>query len=653
VEHNSEEQLRNELEELRQHVRALETSAGAYRRTLRSLREAEHKYRTLVESSLQGIVVFQNGLILFANPAMVDIIGYSVQELTSLSAEGVAGLIHPEDREMVQQRIAGRLAGESLPQKYIMRAIHKDGSVRRLELSTGLVEYAGKPAIQTTTIDITDRLRAEEALRESEQKLRRVIECSEDGIVLTDEQAIVVEWNPAQERITGIPREEAIGQYIWDMQYRLLLPELQELPRAYERVKEPTLRFHETGDAPWLNKPAEHVIRPPGGPQRTVEFLTFAIPTEKGYRAGSVARDITEQKRIEEALRESEERFRRMAGSIQNGLTIVEHNRVVYVNDRLCEITGYSKRELLHMSGFDLAAPEEQEKIQSVFEESKQTVGYPEALEFWIVRKDGARRYIRNSYSPNYKDGVQIGWYTVTADVTEQKQMEMERERLIEELDAFAHTVAHDLKTPLGLIIGFAGVLEEEGDALPMEELQKALQAVARNAHHMNNIVDELLLLASVREDSEVEFLALEMEDVVENVKKRLAHLIEAHQAHVVLPATWAVGMGYAPWVEEVWVNYLDNAIRYGGRPPRIELGSMEQEDGFIRFWIRDDGPGLSPEEQARLFIPFTRLRQVRARGHGLGLSIVRRIVERLGGQVGVESEVGKGSEFYFTLPAG
>jgi len=114
----------------------------------------------------------------------------------------------------------------------------------------------------------------------------------------------------------------------------------------------------------------------------------------------------------------------------------------------------------------------------------------------------------------------------------------------------------------------------------------------------------------------------------------------------------WPIALGHAPWIEEVWVNYLSNAIKYGGWPPRVELGAMEQGDGIVRFWVRDNGSGLTLEEQTRLFTPLTRLDRVRAKGHGLGLSIVRRIVERLGGQTGVESEVGQGSVFFFTLPA-
>ena len=100
-----------------------------------------------------------------------------------------------------------------------------------------------------------------------------------------------------------------------------------------------------------------------------------------------------------------------------------------------------------------------------------------------------------------------------------------------------------------------------------------------------------------------------------------------------------------------MWVNYLSNGIKYGGRPPRVELGATVQPDGMVRFWVRDNGPGILLEEQARLFTLFTRLDQVQVKGHGLGLSIARRIVEKLGGQVGTESEIGQGSVFSFTLP--
>ncbi|MGD9098922.1 MAG: response regulator [Anaerolineae bacterium] len=230
------------------------------------------------------------------------------------------------------------------------------------------------------------------------------------------------------------------------------------------------------------------------------------------------------------------------------------------------------------------------------------------------------------------------------------------------ELDAFAHTVAHDLKSPLGPIVGYAQVLEDHYARLPEEEMRDYLRLISESGAKMGSIIDELLLLSSVRELKEVKTEALDMAQLVAEAQKRLAHLIEEHQAEIVLlPAEdWPVVQGYGPWVEEVWVNYLSNAIKYGGRPPRIECGAGPPpsspslggiEGGLVCFWVRDGGSGLTPEEQERLFTPFERLHQMRVKGHGLGLSIVKRIVEKLGGQVGVESQAGQGSTFFFTLP--
>ena len=222
------------------------------------------------------------------------------------------------------------------------------------------------------------------------------------------------------------------------------------------------------------------------------------------------------------------------------------------------------------------------------------------------------------------------------------------------ELDSFASTVAHDLQNPLGLIVGFASHLEEAWADMAAEEVQKHLGTISHTGSKMDSIIRELLVLAEVRK-RDVARVALDMGQIVTNAQELLAHLIQQHQAEISLPDTWPVALGHAPWVEEVWVNYLSNAIKYGGQPPRMELGATVQpEDGMIRFWVRDHGPGISPKDQPRLFTPFTQLNQLRPIGHGLGLSIVRRIVEKLNGQVGVESEglPGLGSVFSFTLPA-
>lgn len=235
-----------------------------------------------------------------------------------------------------------------------------------------------------------------------------------------------------------------------------------------------------------------------------------------------------------------------------------------------------------------------------------------------------------------------------------------------EELDAFAHTVAHDLKNPLARIVGFAETLKEIHPDLSDEELHHHLRTIAQSGRKMDSIINELLLLAVVRKLEEVDTGPLDMARIVAEATQRLDHEIEKRQAKIILPETWPVALGYGPWVEEVWVNYLSNALNYGGRsedgmPPRIELGfdeladlqTCEPANPHIRFWVRDNGLGLTPGQQECLFTPLTRLGETRVKGYGLGLSIVQRVVEKLGGQVGVESEIGRGSLFFFTLPLG
>lgn len=261
-------------------------------------------------------------------------------------------------------------------------------------------------------------------------------------------------------------------------------------------------------------------------------------------------------------------------------------------------------------------------------------------------------------------------------DMMKLRRLNAELQAHNEELDTFDHTVAHDLKSPLSRIVGYAELLEESYAELSAQELRHCLRAIAKNGRKMHSIINELLLLAGVRKAEETTPRPLDMARIVNEALERQRDLIEVHQANVILPESWPTALGYAPWVEEVWDNYISNAIKYGGQPPRVELGAdfpltslpqtekaakrpegtakrpegMERE--LVRFWVRDNGHGLTAEQQARLFTPFVQLDQVRTQGHGLGLSIVRRIVEKLGGQVGVESQVGQGSVFSFTLPA-
>ena len=352
-----------------------------------------------------------------------------------------------------------------------------------------------------------------------------------------------------------------------------------------------------------------------------------------------VIRYSIERKRSERVIRDNEERLREVLERSTDAIVVLDsQKRVRFTNPAAVYLFGKSPASLINA---ELDLP----RIQS------------EPVEYILPRAD-EREVITEIISADLDwHGEQAILYTLR-DITRRKRVEKElRERTAElqrkneELDAFAHTVAHDLRSPLGVIVGFSEVLEDHHHAMSVDEVKEYLKLIVQAGFKMSSIVDELLVLAGVRQKGDVETTPLDMGPLIVEAKRRLTSLIDELNARIVVPDNWPMVLGHGPWVEEVWVNYISNAIKHGGRPPDVELGFSPQNNGMIRFWVCDNGEGLSAEQQSRLFTPFSRLNQARTKGHGLGLSIVARIMERLGGDVGVESEVGKGSTFYFTLP--
>ena len=218
------------------------------------------------------------------------------------------------------------------------------------------------------------------------------------------------------------------------------------------------------------------------------------------------------------------------------------------------------------------------------------------------------------------------------------------------ELDAFAHTVAHDLKNPLHTILQSIYAIERAYEAGNAKEFYEFITMARQAAAKTSDIIEALLMLAGTSRHTQLFICSFDMAKIVVKAVERLEIMIKEYDGKLTMPERWPFVVGYPAWVEEVWFNYLSNALKYGGTPPKIELG-LDESEMMVRFWVRDNGPGLSAEEQEKLFIPFTRLHTHRAEGHGLGLSIVQNIISKLDGQVGVESTPGHGSIFYFTLP--
>ena len=236
------------------------------------------------------------------------------------------------------------------------------------------------------------------------------------------------------------------------------------------------------------------------------------------------------------------------------------------------------------------------------------------------------------------------------------RQLEAQNAELLamnRDLNTFAHTVAHDLKNPLSNMIGYTALLREQHPTMSDDEVNERLRRIETSGRKLVTIIDELLLLARIRNE-DVHKSVVDMKAVVEQARDRLEKMIEDFNAELEIPDEFPPVVGYAPWIEEIWANYISNGIKYGGQPPRVKVGAAVEPDGNVRFWVKDNGQGLAPEDQDRLFHQFTRLEQhvEKAAGTGLGLAIVQQITEKLGGQVGVQSSVGEGSKFYFILPA-
>ena len=266
---------------------------------------------------------------------------------------------------------------------------------------------------------------------------------------------------------------------------------------------------------------------------------------------------------------------------------------------------------------------------------------------------DDLRITIKKAARQSQRIKESIARYNLAQETLQQANEELElriKERTAE-LDAFAQTAAHDLKAPLGNVVGYIEFLEAYFANLASEEVVDILHKIKTSGQKGIKIVDELLLLAGIGKAS-VKITPVDMDTVIEQVMYELTLTIEQYKAKISVPNTWPAPLGYAPWLEVVWTNFITNGLKYGGRPPILELGYTLSSPNFIRFWIKDNGGGLTKENQRDVFTEFTRLDETDVQGHGLGLATVRRIIEKLDGDVGVDSAPGQGSTFYFTLPS-
>jgi PAS domain S-box-containing protein len=623
------------------------------------------------------VVLDSEGRIVRFNQTCEQITGYTVDEVRDQRVWDV--LLLEEDKEPVKAVFAD-LARGYFPNRFENVWVARDGSRHLIAWSnTALLNQQGDlEHVIAIGIDVTEQRQAEE---EREQLLARfeherevvaglaarlalewdtlqtIMEHTHANLAYLDPQFNFLAVNSAYCQQSGHSREELLGRNHFE-----LFPDAENqaiFQRVRDTGKEVSFRakpFHymdqpERGVTYW-----DWTLVPVKDADGQVQGLVFSLldVTEQIQQAG-------ERERLLQENRAQREFLEHLLQSAPVGVAVVkgEDHRFELVNATYQSIPGMrdmpgAGRAIAEVFDDDTARKTEQH-VEQAFQRNE-TISVREGRnstephrphKFWDV-----------DYVPMHDDAGEVERVLILAhDVTEQVRAETalrrqneELQALTQELDAFAHTVAHDLKQPLAILTGYADLLYEEEAPSASEYSVKLMETLQTTAAKMTEIVESLLLLAEARQ-GEVVMEPLDMGRVLESVCQRLAPMIEEHGAEMVLPDSWPTVLGYGPWVESAWVNYVSNAIRYGGSPPRLELGACYEPDGTVCFWIDDNGPGLTPEEQAVLFASRLPAKEDRGKGsHGLGLTIVRRVVQKLGGKVGVKSAPNQGSRFWFTL---
>jgi PAS domain S-box-containing protein len=275
-------------------------------------------------------------------------------------------------------------------------------------------------------------------------------------------------------------------------------------------------------------------------------------------------------------------------------------------------------------------------------------------------RRDGRYAVIQSSISLIVLDGHEyvLG---VDRDITAQKEAEvalnqraLELEDRNRELDAFSHTIAHDLKSPLGTVLGAISILRDEIETLSPDGVM-VVDLIEASTQKMSKMIEDLLMLSSIRNTDQVAH-SVDVRPVVQNALERIEDKYRDRQIRIEVQPDLPKATGYAPWLEEVFANLIDNAAKYIGHDnpaPTIKVrGKLLIEYGMVQYEVEDNGVGIAEENQEQLFDMFTRFHTREATGSGLGLSIVQRIIDKLDGEIGATSTPGQGTTIWFRLPA-
>ncbi len=385
------------------------------RQSKKALEESEEKYRKLVEQLLSGTIIVQDFRIVFANEAMARISGYTVDELLSLSPEQVKIMVHPGDQALVWGRFKERLEGKPVPARYEYRVVRRDGTVIWLEMYAGLVTYNGKPAVQAAIVDISERKKAEQAVRESEELYHALVSASPDAVIMTDMEGKFLYASPRALQLGGFAHEsELINKSAFDF----------VSPKDRARAGDNLRKTLENGRQESL----EYTLLRKDGSSYVAEMSTAVIRDADGQPRAFICtlRDVTERKQTEKALRESEERFKTLTENVNVGIyrnTVGPKGEFIEANPAIIKMFGYgSKEEFLAVNVSDLY---QQPDGRRSFNEKMLAFGFVRDEELQLRKKDGTPFFGSVSAVAVKDDRGGVKYYDgIIEDITDRKRAE-------------------------------------------------------------------------------------------------------------------------------------------------------------------------------------------------------------------------------------
>jgi PAS domain S-box-containing protein len=630
----------------------------------RALRESEERYRTLAEAA-------QDIIFIIGSDAKMRYINSSGAQTLRRSPDNVMGqplkALFPPD-------IAERLMGH-------LRWIFQNGELvtsedqipfERGELwfSTVLVplrDAAGMvDAVLGIARDITQHRQMQDALRQSEARFRGIVESSPDGIVLADPAGRILMCNPQIARLLGYPHEDALlGRSLFEF----FVPE--DVPRAKEN-----LRWRIQADE--LGLVEYQLLRRAGSPvpiDLNARVLHDASGSTIGYMA--VIRDITDRKRAEETLRITQFSVDH-AGEATFWTT--PDARFHYVNEAACHSLGYSRKDLLSMTVFDIDSGLTPEAWADQWRGLKQRGSL--TTETRHRTKDG-RLFPVEVVINHFEFGGQEYHCVFARDITERKQAEeiliQERASLARRVaertaelsaanaelaraarlkDEFLASMSHELRTPLNAILGMSEALQEEVYGPLTDRQFRSLHTIEESGRHLLSLINDILDVSKIEADRlELEIGPVSIEPVCQaglGLIRQIAHKKRLRVSFVRDSAVTVIQADERR-LKQILVNLLSNAVKFTPEGGEIGLEVVGDAEGeVVHFIVWDAGIGIAAEEMDRLFQPFVQLDSSLSRQHagtGLGLVLVRRLTEMHGGGVSLESEVGQGSRVTVSLP--